>query len=196
VAKEEALERTKNLLNELGISSERVKDYPHQFSGGMRQRIVIGLALILNPAVVIADEPTTALDVIIEAQILELLKKIKAKHNLSIILITHNIGIVAEMADNVAVMYAGKIFELSNAISLFDDPLHPYTKALLEAVPNIKLSEQELKSIPGMPPDLLLPIKGCKFAARCPYSARICFEKEPRPIQVGKSRFVACHLRV
>jgi peptide/nickel transport system ATP-binding protein len=195
MTKNEALERTKNLLSELGISQERINDYPHQFSGGMKQRILIGLALVLNPTVVVADEPTTALDVIIEAQILELLKKIKTKHNLSLILITHNIGIVAEMADNVAVMYAGKIVEFSNVISLFDDPLHPYTKALLEAVPNIKLSEQKLKSIPGMPPDLLLPIKGCKFATRCPNSARICFEKEPRLIQVGENRFIACHLR-
>lgn len=195
IAKEEAVEKAKVLLSNLGILPERINDYPHQFSGGMRQRVVIGLALALDPDLVIADEPTTSLDVIVEAQILELLKKMKKDYNLTLILITHNIGIVAEMADHMAVMYAGKIVELSDTLSLFDKPLHPYTKALLESVPNIKLSEQTLKSIPGMPPDLLSPPKGCRFNPRCPHAFKKCFGLEPELVQIGKDRFVACHLR-
>jgi len=194
ITKEEALEKAKALLDKLGISPERINDYPHQFSGGMRQRVVIGLALALDPDLVIADEPTTSLDVIVEAQILELLKKLKADYNLTLILITHNIGVVAEMADHIAVMYAGKIVELSDASSLFDNPLHPYTKALLESVPNIRLSEQTLKWIPGMPPDLLSPPKGCRFNPRCPYAFKKCFETEPELMQISKNRFVACYL--
>jgi len=194
IKKDEALEKAKALLDKLGISPERINDYPHQFSGGMRQRVVIGLALALNPDLVIADEPTTSLDVIIEAQILELLKKLKADYNLTLILITHNIGVVAEMADHIAVMYAGKIVELSDASSLFDNPLHPYTKALLESVPNIRLSEQTLKWIPGMPPDLLSLPKGCRFNSRCPHAFKKCFETEPELMQISKNRFVACYL--
>ena len=194
IAKDDAEKKAKALLDKLGISPERFNDYPHQFSGGMRQRVVIGLALALDPDLVIADEPTTSLDVIVEAQILELLKKMKSAYNLTLILITHNISVVAETADHIAVMYAGKIAELSDVSSLFDNPLHPYTKALLESVPNIKLSEQTLKSIPGMPPDLLSPLKGCRFNPRCPYAFEKCFEVEPELFQVGKDRFVACYL--
>ncbi len=194
IAKDDAEKKAKALLDNLGISPERFNDYPHQFSGGMRQRVVIGLALALDPDLVIADEPTTSLDVIVEAQILELLKKMKSAYNLTLILITHNISVVAETADHIAVMYAGKIAELSDVSSLFDNPLHPYTKALLESVPNIKLSEQTLKSIPGMPPDLLAPLKGCRFNPRCPYAFEKCFEVEPELFQVGKDRFVACYL--
>ena len=195
ITKEEAVEKAKVLLSNLGILPERINDYPHQFSGGMRQRVGIGLALALDPDLVIADEPTTSLDVIVEAQILELLKKMKRAYNLTLILITHNIGIVAEMADHMAVMYAGKIVELSDALSLFDKPLHSYTKALLKSIPNIKLSEQTLESIPGMPPDLLSPPKGCRFNPRCPHAFKKCFEIEPELVQVGKDRFVACHLQ-
>jgi len=195
IPKKEAMEKAKTLLYSLGILPERINDYPHQFSGGMRQRVVIGLALALDPDIVIADEPTTSLDVIVEAQILELLKKMKKAYNLTLILITHNIGIVAEMADHIAVMYAGKIVELSDALSLFDKPLHPYTKALLESIPNIKLSEQVLEAIPGMPPDLLSPPKGCRFNPRCPHAFKKCFEIEPELVKVGKDRFVACYLQ-
>ncbi len=195
ITRKEAMEKAKTLLYNLGILPERINDYPHQFSGGMRQRVVIGLALVLDPDIVIADEPTTSLDVIVEAQILELLKELRKAYNLTLVLITHNIGIVAEMADNVAVMYAGKIVELSDALSLFDKPLHPYTKALLKSIPNIKLSEQILESIPGMPPDLASPPKGCRFNPRCPRAFKKCFEIEPELVQVGKDRFVACHLQ-
>ncbi len=160
----------------------------------MRQRVVIGLALALDPEIVIADEPTTSLDVIVEAQILELLKKLKEAYNLTLILITHNIGIVAEMADRMAVMYAGKIVELSDALSLFDKPFHPYTKALLQSIPNIKLSEQTLESIPGIPPDLISPPRGCRFHPRCPYALKKCFEIEPEFTRVGEERLVSCHL--
>ena len=195
VTKEEAYTRAKKLLDDLGISRERINDYPHQFSGGMRQRVMIGLALALNPDLIIADEPTTALDVIVEAQILDLMKKLKEAYRLTLILITHNIGIVAEMADKIGVMYAGKLVELSKALPIFEEPLHPYTEALLDSVPNIKLSEQTLKWIPGSPPNLLNPIKGCRFAPRCKYAEKRCFEEEPKIIEVEKNRFVACHLR-
>ena len=195
ITKKEAVEKAKVLLNSLGILPERFNDYPHHFSGGMRQRVGIGLALALDPDLIIADEPTTSLDVIVEAQILELLKKLKKAYNLTLILVTHNIGIVAEMADHIAVMYAGKIVEFSDTLSLFDKPLHPYTQALLESVPNIKLSEQTLESIPGMPPDLLSPPKGCRFNPRCPHAFKKCLEIEPELVQVGKDRFVACHLQ-
>jgi oligopeptide/dipeptide ABC transporter ATP-binding protein len=194
IPKEKAFEKAKALLDSLGISPERINDYPHQFSGGMRQRVVIGLALALNPDLVIADEPTTSLDVIVEAQILELLKKLKATFNLSLILITHNIGVVAEMADDIAVMYAGKIVELSNALSLFEKPLHPYTQALLESVPNIELSQQTLKWIPGMPPSLLSPPKGCRFNPRCRNAFKKCLQIEPELLQLNKRHSVACHL--
>jgi len=195
VTKEEAYTRAKKLLDDLGISRERINDYPHQFSGGMRQRVMIGLALALNPDLIIADEPTTALDVIVEAQILDLMKKLKEAYRLTLILITHNIGIVAEMADKIGVMYAGKLVELSKTLPIFEEPLHPYTEALLDSVPNIKLSEQTLKWIPGSPPNLLNPIKGCRFAPRCKYAEKRCFEEEPKIIEVEKNRFVACHLR-
>jgi len=195
ISREEAYKRAKKLLDDLGISRERINDYPHQFSGGMRQRVMIGLALAVNPDLIIADEPTTALDVIVEAQILDLLKNLKEAYKLTLILITHNIGIVAEMAEKIGVMYAGKLVEISEATSIFENPLHPYTEALLNAVPNIKLSEQILKWIPGSPPNLLNPIKGCRFAPRCKYTKERCLKEEPKFMEVEKNRFVACHLR-
>ena len=193
VTKEEAQARAIKLLDSLGIAGDRIGDYPHQFSGGMRQRVMIGLALALNPRLVIADEPTTALDVIVEAQILELLKQLKAEHQLTMILITHNIGIVAEMADTIAVMYAGQVVELGPTNDIFEDPLHPYTKGLLESAPNIAHPERSMKPIPGSPPDLLSPPSGCKFHPRCPRVFGPCAAQEPALLQ-RKHRLVACHL--
>jgi peptide/nickel transport system ATP-binding protein len=193
VTKEDAVARAAKLLDSLGIGGDRIDDYPHQFSGGMRQRVMIGLALALNPKLIIADEPTTALDVIVEAQILELLKQLKTEHQLTMILITHNIGIVAEMADTIGVMYAGQLVELGPAEDIFEDPLHPYTKGLLESAPNIVHPERSMRPVPGSPPDLLSPPSGCKFHPRCPRVFELCPHKEPN-LREHKRRLVACHL--
>ena len=193
ITKKEALSRTVKLLDSLGIGGDRVDDYPHQFSGGMRQRVMIGLALALEPKLVIADEPTTALDVIVEAQVLELLKRLKEEHGLTLILITHNIGIVAEMADTVAVMYAGQVVEVGPTGDIFESPLHPYTKGLLESAPNVLHPERSMRPIPGSPPDLLNPPSGCKFHPRCPKVFEPCPLREPRLVKQG-TRLVACHL--
>ena len=193
VTKDEAIAKSVKLLDSLGIGGDRIDDYPHQFSGGMRQRVMIGLALALNPKLIIADEPTTALDVIVEAQILELLKQLKSEHQLTMILITHNIGIVAEMADTIGVMYAGQIVELGPTEDIFEDPLHPYTKGLLESAPNIIHPEKSMRPVPGSPPDLLSPPTGCKFHPRCPRVFEPCTYKEPQLLE-RKRRLVACHL--
>jgi peptide/nickel transport system ATP-binding protein len=192
-SKKEAVLKTAKLLDALGIGGDRIDDYPHQFSGGMRQRVMIGLALALEPKLVIADEPTTALDVIVEAQVLELLKQLKDKYGLTLILITHNIGIVAEMTDVVAVMYAGQIVEVGPTLELFEDPLHPYTRGLLDSAPNVLNPERSMRPIPGIPPDLFNPPSGCKFHPRCPRAFEPCPIREPRLVQRGL-RLVSCHL--
>lgn len=193
VSKQDALKRGKDLMELLGILPERIDDFPHQFSGGMRQRVMIGLALALRPDLLIADEPTTSLDVIVEAQIIELLKKLKQSLKLTLILITHNIGIVAETADRVAVMYAGRIAELDQADSLFEKPMHPYTQALLNSVPNITKKGQVLSWIPGAPPDLAEPPPGCLYHPRCPHAFNRCKSEEPLLTKHDGSE-VACHL--
>jgi oligopeptide/dipeptide ABC transporter ATP-binding protein len=193
VSREEALRRGQDTLQRLGILPERINDFPHQFSGGMRQRVMIGLALALNPSLIIADEPTTSLDVIVEAQIVELLKHLKESFKLTLILITHNIGIVAETADRVAVMYAGRMAEVGETNRLFDQPLHPYTKALLSSVPDITKKGQVLSWIPGVPPDLTSPPSGCLFHPRCPFAFDLCRKEEPELVQ-HKNSEVACHL--
>ncbi|MGD0176044.1 MAG: ABC transporter ATP-binding protein [Candidatus Bathyarchaeia archaeon] len=193
VSKEDALKRGREMLERLGIHPQRIDDFPHQFSGGMRQRVMIGLALALNPDLLIADEPTTSLDVIVEAQIIELLKNLKASFRLALVLITHNIGIVAETADRVAVMYAGKIAELSETEALFERPRHPYTQALLNSVPNVRKKGQILSSIPGAPPDLAEPFPGCPFHPRCPFAFDRCKTEEPMLMKHNSSE-AACHL--
>ena len=181
-------------LADLGIPASRVDDYPHQFSGGMRQRVMIGLALALSPSLIIADEPTTALDVIVEAQILKLLRDLKEKYSLSLILITHNMGIVAEMADRVAVMYAGKIAEVAPTTKIFEDPKHPYTRALLESIPNIQVEDKVLNTIPGSPPSLTDPPPGCPFHPRCPYAFERCRAEVPEFVVTGTDSEAACFL--
>jgi len=193
-SEESARSTAKTVLEDLGIPGSRVDDYPHQFSGGMRQRVMIGLALALKPSLIIADEPTTALDVIVEAQILKQLADLKAKYSLSLILITHNMGIVAEMADRVAVMYAGKLAEVAPAISIFESPKHPYTQALLESIPNILTSDKVLKTIPGSPPDLTDPPSGCPFHPRCRYVFDRCRKEVPKPVVTGEDSAAACFL--
>jgi oligopeptide/dipeptide ABC transporter ATP-binding protein len=175
--KSPARKRAVELLEEVGIprAAERLDDYPHQFSGGMRQRVMIAIALSCNPPLLIADEPTTALDVTIQAQILDLLDRLRQEHDMAMIIITHDMGVVAETADEIAVMYAGQIVERASALDLFDHPEHPYTEALLGALPQIEgegIREGRLTAIPGRPPDLVNPPEPCRFAARCPYRDR------------------------
>ncbi|HUK79112.1 MAG TPA: ABC transporter ATP-binding protein [Nitrososphaerales archaeon] len=193
-SKEEALKLTESILKELGIRTERLSDYPHQFSGGMRQRVMIGLALVLNPELIIADEPTTALDVIVEAQIIEQLRELREKFSLSILLITHNMGIVAQMADRVAVMYAGKIAEVAPVTEIFLNPSHPYTQALLKSIPTVEGGRRVLNVIPGFPPDLRNLPSGCAFHPRCPFAFERCKVEEPKLQHVSAEGLAACHL--
>ena len=177
--KAEAFEKAEQMLESLGISPDRLLEYPHQLSGGMRQRIMIGLGLILQPDLLIADEPTTALDVIVEAQFLDLLADLQKEFNLTIILITHNLGNVAQLADRISVMYGGNMVEVAEANSIFENPLHPYTQGLLASIPNIKLEQPKLQTMPGSPPDLVNPPSGCVFHPRCPHAMGICKTKKP-----------------
>ena len=193
-SKQKARAIAETVLADLGIPASRVDDYPHQFSGGMRQRVMVGLALALNPSLIIADEPTTALDVIVEAQILKLLRDLKTKYSLSLLLITHNMGIVAEMADRVAVMYAGKIAEVAPTTEIFEDPKHPYTKALLDTIPNIQVEDKILNTIPGAPPSLTDPPPGCPFHPRCPYAFERCRTEVPESVVTGTESEAACFL--
>ncbi len=194
IEEEEITGRAYEILDGLGILPERITDYPHQFSGGMRQRVMIGLALALRPKLLIADEPTTSLDVIVEAQILEEVAELKELFNLTMILITHNLGVLAQTADDIAIMYTGRIMELSPTESLFEDPLHPYAKALLESVPDVTHPEKKLTWIPGAPPDLVNPVPGCMYNPRCPHAMEICRTTQPDLITTGEGRLVACHL--
>jgi oligopeptide/dipeptide ABC transporter ATP-binding protein len=189
--KKVAIERTEKILKDLRIPSERIDDYPHQFSGGMRQRIMIGLAIALNPDLVIADEPTTALDVIVQAKILDLLASLRDRYGMGLILISHDLSIILERCDKIIVMYGGSMVEYAPNAELHKNPIHPYTQALLQSIPNIELSEQKLSAIPGSPPNMLNPPKGCSFGPRCPYAKEQCRMK-PSLIDVGNDHFVRC----
>ncbi len=195
VTRKEAKERALQVMEEVGIPEpkKRLKQYPFQFSGGMRQRIVIAIALTLNPDILICDEPTTALDVTIQAQILELIKRIKSERSLSVIFITHDLGVVANMADRVAVMYAGKIVEIGTAEEIFYNPKHPYTWALLSSMPDLD-SKDRLESIPGTPPNMLFPPKGDAFAERSQFAMKIDFVKEPPFFKVSDTHYAATWL--
>ena len=183
------------LLEEVGIPEPAIRynQYPFEFSGGMRQRIVIAIALAANPDILICDEPTTALDVTIQSQILELINRIKAERNLSVIFITHDLGVVANMADRIAVMYAGKIVEYGTADDVFYDPRHPYTWALLSSMPDLDTKEK-LEAIPGTPPNMIFPPKGDAFAARNKYAMEIDFEEEPPMFKISDTHFAATWL--
>lgn len=195
VSKKEALERAGKSLDLVGIGAERIDRYPHELSGGMKQRAVIAMALACNPDLVIADEPTTALDVIIQAQVLKVMKELQQKLNLSMIFISHDLSMIAETCNEIAIMYAGKIVEYGDVTSIFKKPLHPYTKKLIAAFPSILGEKKELSFIGGFPPDLLNPPPGCRFHPRCSYAMEVCKKKEPRMVQAdGKERLVACHL--
>ena len=197
VSKGDARKKAIEMLELVGIPNpeERLKQYPHQFSGGMRQRIVIAIALICEPELLIADEPTTALDVTIQAQILELFEEIQEKTGVSIILITHDLGVVAKIADRIAVMYAGKVIEIGEKREIFYTPKHPYTKGLLKSVPRLDLKEEELQPIEGTPPDLFSPPKGCPFTARCPFAMDVCDRVYPETTQFSKDHAVDCWLQ-
>jgi oligopeptide/dipeptide ABC transporter ATP-binding protein len=190
-----ARKRAEELIEKLGIRRERLSEYPHQMSGGMRQRVMISLALALNSKLVIADEPTTSLDVIVEHKFLDLLRELREEFGLTILLITHNIGVVAEVADRVAVMYAAKMAEIGDVYDVFASPKHPYTQGLLHSVPNISLEECVLYKMEGAPPNLLKPPTGCRFHPRCPYVMDICRTEEPpfEPVDEG-DQVTACWL--
>ncbi len=199
LGRREALARAVEMLRLVGIPApeRRVREYPHQMSGGMRQRVMIAMALSCNPALLIADEPTTALDVTIQAQILELMKDMKRRFHTAILLITHDLGVVAEMADRVAVMYAGKIVEEATTVELFRQPLHPYTEGLLASIPRLDTPPSErLHVIDGSVPNLLHLPQGCAFAPRCPKVMDICRIKEPPMTAVDDSRKVSCWLHI
>lgn len=192
--KKDAIKIAEDLVVKLGISKLRLDDYPHQFSGGMRQRAMISLALALNSDLIIADEPTTSLDVIVEAQILDLLKELRGSYKLTIILITHNMGVVSELVDRIAIMYAGKIVEIADCFPLFEKPLHPYTVGLLKSIPNISLEKQELEIMPGSPPDLINLPTGCRFHPRCKNVMKKCSLYEPPLKEVKENHLVRCWL--
>lgn len=197
LSKKEAAVRAESLLARVGMPDPHaiMKKYPHTLSGGMRQRVMIAMALACNPRLLIADEPTTALDVTIQAQIMDLLVELKDKINTAIILITHDLGVVAGIADRVAVMYAGKVVETGTTAQIFYEHKHPYTEALLRSLPSAEAGKREpLMSIPGTPPDLLCPPKGCGFAARCRHCMQICCEEQPPEFELGDGHKASCWL--
>ena len=192
VTQAEAFERAKEMLQLVGIAESRAYDYPHQFSGGMRQRVVIAIALACNPKLLIADEPTTALDVTIQAQVLELMKELIRKYEMSVLLITHDLGVVAEVCDEVAVIYAGKVVEKGTADDIFNRTLHPYTEGLFNSMPNLKQKGEDLEPIKGMMPDPMNLPEGCTFAERCPYASDACLRNIPELRKNSDTHWVAC----
>lgn len=193
--KSDALERAVKLMQRVQIpaAKERVRAYPHQFSGGMRQRIMIAMAIALDPAVLIADEPTTALDVTVQAQIMALLQELQEERQMGLILITHDLGVVADVADKIAVMYAGRIVERADVFELYRQPAHPYTKGLLESIPRLDQKGQQLAAIGGLPPNLMRIPAGCAFNPRCKYAQDVCREDRPALLEVAPGRESACH---
>lgn len=190
---DEAVDRASKLLNIVGIGEERYHSYPHQLSGGQRQRVMIAIAMALYPDLIIADEPTTALDVVVQSQIMELFDSLRKRFSTSIMLISHDISLVIQWSDYIGVMYAGEIVEFSSVDEIVKNPMHPYTQALLNAVPNIEGKLEKLYSIPGSPPDLANPPLGCRFHPRCPYKMDICESKPPGEKTLGDHR-VRCWL--
>ncbi|MBO7676055.1 MAG: ABC transporter ATP-binding protein, partial [Erysipelotrichaceae bacterium] len=198
MTREQARERALELMRLVGIPSpeKRIKQYPFEFSGGMRQRIIIAIALTCNPKLIIADEPTTALDVTIQAQVLELIDKLRKETNTAVIMITHDLGVVAKLCDRVAIMYGGKMVEVGTDKEIFYDPRHPYTKGLLNCIARTGAGEkeEELKPIPGSPPDLLNPPKGCPFVDRCEKAMRVCKDVMPELTSYNETHWAKCWL--
>ena len=192
VSKHQAIQRAMEMLELVGIPGERAIDFPHQFSGGMKQRVVIAIALACNPRILIADEPTTALDVTIQAQVLSMMNDLKIKFNTALVMITHDLGVVAKMCDDVAIVYAGRIVESGTLEDVFNHTMHPYTEGLFNSLPNIDNREAELKPIPGLMPDPTHLPKGCAFAPRCRYATEACKEKMPEVRHVSDTHTVCC----
>ncbi|HLI45843.1 MAG TPA: ABC transporter ATP-binding protein [Geobacterales bacterium] len=191
---DEAKSLMEEQLKSVALDPSIMRRYPHELSGGQKQRVMIAMALLLKPKLVIADEPTTALDVIVQAQILNLLKQLQSKYGTSMILISHDLSIIAELADKVGIMYAGKLVEIAPALDIYKDPLHPYTQKLLKSIPRLKQKVEKLEFIPGVPPDLRNPPSGCRFHPRCPYVMDICKKVEPQLVEIKPNHYVACHL--
>lgn len=193
--KSDALDQAVRLMERVSIPAarDRVKAFPHQFSGGMRQRIMIAMAIALDPAVLIADEPTTALDVTVQAQIMRLLKELQDERQMGLILITHDLGVVADVADRIAVMYAGRLVEQADVFELYRKPAHPYTKGLLDSIPRLDQKGETLSAIGGLPPNLLRMPSGCAFHPRCRFAQDICRQERPPLVEVAPGRLSACH---
>ena len=195
IEKEAAWDRVGELFQLVGIDPERAVEYPHEFSGGMKQRAIIAMALACNPDLVIADEPVTALDVIVQAQILELTRELRARLGLSMILITHDLSVIADTCTKAAIMYAGKIVEQGDIMEIFKNPEHPYSQGLLTNYPSIKSKRMTFTPISGRPPNLINPPPGCRFHPRCPYAMEICSKEVPETINLGGGHYIACHLK-
>ena len=193
VTKEEAMERAKKMLEMVGISASRAMDYPHQLSGGMKQRVVIAIALACHPSLLIADEPTTALDVTIQAQVLALMKELIDNNHMSMLMITHDLGVVAEVCDDVAVMYAGRIVEIGTADEVFNSTKHPYTEGLFDSLPNLRQRGEDLIPIKGLMPDPMHLPEGCAFHPRCPYATEACKTTCPSLRLIDGKHYVACN---
>lgn len=194
MSKEESWEKACRMLEMVGITRERAKEYPHQFSGGMKQRIVIAIALACEPSLLIADEPTTALDVTIQAQVLGMMRSLRENYNMSMMMITHDLGIVAEMCDTVSVVYAGHVIEHGTLRDVFKSTRHPYTEGLFNSLPDMENPKAELKPIPGLMPDPTERPVGCTFAPRCKYASEKCFAEKPARLYASETHYVECHL--
>lgn len=195
IAREPAWERVQELFSLVGIDPDRASDYPHEFSGGMKQRAIIAMSLACNPDLVIADEPVTALDVIVQAQILELIRNLREKLGLSMIMITHDLSVIADTCNKAAIMYAGKIVESTDCVTIFKQPEHPYTQGLITNFPSISGEKKAFEPISGSPPNLISPPTGCRFHPRCPYVEEKCREEEPEIVEIKRGHVVACHLK-
>ena len=193
ISKNEARDRAGDMLELVGIPRERYTDYPHQFSGGMKQRVVIAMALACNPELLLADEPTTALDVTIQAQVLDMMRDLKAKLGTSVILITHDFGVVADFCSSVAVAYAGEIIERGSVDRIFNNPSHPYTQGLFNSLPSLETTSRRLKPIKGLMPDPSNLPEGCRFCDRCDYAEERCFKAAPENVEIEPGHFVKCY---
>ena len=191
-SKKEAMKRAGEMLEKVGIPAERAADFPHQFSGGMKQRVVIAIALACDPVLLIADEPTTALDVTIQAQVLDMINSLKKEFNTAMLLITHDLGVVAETCDRVAIMYAGQIVEYGDLEAIFDHTAHPYTQGLFGSIPRLDLDVETLEPIQGLMPDPANLPTGCKFHPRCPYATEMCAQQEPPVTRLGEQHWARC----